>query len=74
MRPGQRERRGHDYVRHGTTSLFAALVIATGKVIDQCYTNHRAVEFRQFLNEIEARVPANRDAYLIWDNRATHKT
>jgi transposase len=74
MRPGQPERRSHDYVRHGTTSLFAALDIATGKVIGQCYPNHRAAEFRQFLDEIETRVPANLDVHLVWDNYATHKT
>jgi transposase len=74
MRPGQAERRSHDYVRHGTTSLFAALDVATGKVIGQCYPHHRAAEFRQFLDEIEARVPANLDVHLVWDNYATHKT
>jgi hypothetical protein len=57
MRPGQPERHSHDYVRHGTTSLFAALDVATGKVIGQCYPRHRASEFRRFLDEIEANVP-----------------
>jgi transposase len=74
MQPGQAERRSHDYVRHGTTSLFAALDIATGKVIGKCYPRHRAEEFRRFLDEIEANVPADLDVHLIWDNYATHKT
>jgi transposase len=74
MRPGQPERRSHDDVRHGTTSLFAALDVATGKVIGQCYPRHRAAEFRQFLDEIEANVPPDLDVHLIWDNYATHKT
>jgi transposase len=74
MRPGQRERRSHDYVRHGTTSLFAALDIATGKVIGKCYPRHRAEEFRRFLDDIEARVPSELDVHLVWDNYATHKT
>lgn len=74
MRLGQPERRSHDYVRHGTTSLFAALDIATGNVIGKCYPRHRAQEFRQFLDEIEARVPAGLDVHLVWDNYATHKT
>jgi transposase len=74
MRPGQPERRSHDYTRHGTTSLFAALDIATGKVIGQCYPRHRAQEFRQFLDEIEACVPRDLDVHLVWDNYATHKT
>jgi len=74
MRPGQPERRSHDYARHGTTSLFAALDIATGAVIGQCYPRHRAEEFRQFLDEIEVRVPHDLDVHLIWDNYATHKT
>jgi transposase len=74
MRPGQPERRSHDYTRHGTTSLFAALDVATGAVIGQCYPRHRAEEFRQFLDEIEARLPRDLDVHLIWDNYATHKT
>jgi transposase len=74
MRPGQPERRSHDYTRHGTTSLFAALDIATGKVIGKCYPRHRAAEFRQFLDEIESRVPTDLDLHLVWDNYATHKT
>lgn len=74
MRPGQIERRAHDYTRHGTTSLFAALDIATGRVIGKCYSRHRAVEFRRFLDEIEQAVPDNLDVHLIMDNYATHKT
>jgi transposase len=74
MRPGQIERRTHDYVRHGTTSLFAALDVATGKVIGECHRRHRAVEFRKFLDTIEASVPASLDVHLILDNYATHKT
>jgi transposase len=73
MRPGQAERRTHDYTRHGTTSLFAALDIATGKVIGKTYRRHRACEFRRFLDEIDRSVPANLDVHLIVDNYATHK-
>jgi transposase len=73
MRPGQPARRSHDYKRHGTTSLFAALDIATGRVIGKCYGRHRAVEFRKFLDEIEAAVPADLDVHLVIDNYATHK-
>ncbi len=74
MRPGQVERRSHDYKRHGTTSLFAALDIATGKVIGQCFPRHRAGEFRKFLNRIEVNVPDDLDIHIVMDNYATHKT
>lgn len=74
MRPGQVERRTHDYVRHGTTSLFAALNIKSGKVIGECYRRHRAREFRKFLDTIEANVPPDLDIHLILDNYGTHKT
>ena len=74
MRPGQPERRTHDYVRHGTTSLFAALEVVSGKIIGQCHRRHRAVEFRRFLDTIEAAVPAGLEIHLILDNYATHKT
>ena len=74
MRPGQIERRTHDYVRHGTTSLFAALDAQTGKVIGQCHRRHRSVEFRKFLDGIDATVPADLDLHLILDNYGTHKT
>jgi transposase len=74
MRPGQPARRSHDYKRHGTTSLFAALDIATGQVIGKCFARHRATEFRRFLDEIEANVPQKLDVHLVMDNYATHKT
>ncbi len=74
MRPGQPARRSHDYTRHGTTSLFAALDIATGRVIGKCYARHRATEFRKFLDEIEAAVPPDLHVHLVMDNYATHKT
>ncbi len=74
MRPGQAERRSHDYKRHGTTSLFAALDVATGKIIGQCFARHRAKEFLRFLRQIEANVPADLDLHLVMDNYATHKT
>jgi len=74
MRPGQIERRAHDYKRHGATSLFAALNTATGDVIGKCYKRHRAAEFKKFLVEIERRVPDDLDIHLIMDNYATHKT
>ena len=74
MRPGPAERRTHDYLRHGTTSLFAALDTKTGKVIGRCHRCHRAVEFRKFLDTIEAEVPLDLDVHLIVDNYATHKT
>ena len=74
MRPGQPERRTHDYIRHGTTSLFAALDVATGKIIGQCHRRHRAREFRRFLDAIEAAVPAELEIHLVLDNYATHKT
>ncbi len=74
MRPGQVERRTHDYVRHGTTSLFAALDTKTGEVLAACQPRQRSVEFRKFLNHIEANVPADLDVHLILDNSSTHKS
>ncbi len=74
MRPGQVERRTHDYKRHGTTSLFAALDVKTGHLIGECHRRHRAVEFRKFLNTIEANVPPDLDLHLVLDNYSTHKT
>lgn len=74
MRPGQVERRTHDYVRHGTTSLFAALDLATGKVIGECHRRHRSVEFRKFLDTLDANVPRALDVHLILDNYGTHKS
>lgn len=68
------ERRTHSYVRHGTTSLFAALDIATGKVIGKCFRKHRGQEFLAFLDIIERSVPAHLDVHLVMDNYATHKT
>jgi len=74
MRPGQVERRAHDYTRHGTTSLFAALDARSGKVIGEFHRRHRAVEFRQFLATIDAAVPQALAVHLILDNYGTHKT
>jgi transposase len=74
MRPGQAERRAHDYLRHGTTTLFAALDAKTGKVIGALPRRHRSAEFRQFLDTIEANVPPELDVHLIMDNYGTHKT
>jgi transposase len=74
MRPGQIERRTHDYKRHGTTSLFAALDAKTGKIIGQTHRRHRSTEFRAFLDTIEKNVPAELDVHLILDNYGTHKT
>lgn len=74
MRPGQVERHTHDYQRHGTTSLFAALEVKTGKVIGQTHRRHRSTEFRKFLDRIEANVPPDLDVHVIMDNYGTHKT
>ena len=74
MRPGQAERRTHDYIRHGTTSLFAALDAQTGKIIGQLHRRHRTIEFRKFLDTIDAAVPADLTVHLILDNYSTHKT
>jgi DDE superfamily endonuclease len=74
MRPGQAERRTHDYKRHGTTSLFAALELKTSRVIGQLHRRHRSSEFRQFLDVIEANLPAGVEAHIIMDNYGTHKT
>ncbi len=76
MSPGQAERGTHDYVRHGTTSLFAALDVATGKVIGKCQRRHRHQEFVRFLSDIDAAVPAEDGVaiHLVMDNYATHKT
>jgi transposase len=72
--PGRPEHRTHDYVRHGTTTLFAALDAKTGKVIGECHQRHRAIEYKKFLVTIDAQVPAHLDVHLIVDNYATHKT
>lgn len=74
MMPGVPGRQTHDYVRHGTTSLFAALDVATGKVIGQHQRRHRHQEFLRFLKTIDANTPADLDLHLICDNYATHKT
>jgi len=74
MRPGQPERRPHDYTRHGITSLFAALDIATGRIIGKCYPRHRSSEFRRFLDQVEAATPSGLDVHVVMDNYATHKT
>lgn len=74
MQVGQLERRTHDYTRHGITSLFAALDIATGNVLGKCYRRHRSVEFLDFLKKIDAAVPADLDLHLVLDNYGTHKT
>jgi len=76
MTPGQAERGTHDYERHGVTSLFAALNVATGEVIGQCYRRHRQQEFVKFLDAIDAAVPEEEGVavHLILDNYGTHKT
>jgi transposase-like protein/transposase/transcriptional regulator with XRE-family HTH domain len=74
MMPGMPERRTHDYVRHGVTSLFAAFNIADGTVISQTYRRRRAVEFKKFLVAIDTAVPEELDVYLVCDNLSTHKT
>ncbi len=61
-------------MRHGTTSLFAALDVKTGEVMGQCHRRHRATEYRKFLDAIEAAVPEDLDVHLVVDNYATHKT
>jgi transposase len=73
-RPGQVERRTHDYLRHGTTTLFAAPDVATGEVIGQCHRRHRSQEFLRFLQHIEGAVSAVPHVHLILDNYGTHKT
>jgi transposase len=74
MRPGQLERRTHDYQRQGTISLFAALDLKTSQVMAQLKARHRSLEFRQFLDLIEAQVPAALDVHIMVDNYGTHKT
>jgi transposase len=72
--PGVPRRQTHDYTRHGTTNLYAALDVASGKVISQMTPRHRAIEFRRFLARIDKAVPAELDVHLIADNSSTHKT
>jgi transposase len=74
LMPGVPERRTHDYMRHGTTTLFAALDMATGKVIGQLHRRHRAQEFLKFLRTIDANVPEALEVHLVMDNYGTHKT
>jgi transposase len=74
MMPGVPERRSHDYVRHGTTDLFAAFNIADGTVISQLRRRHRAAEFKEFLARIDKNVPAGLKVHMVCDNLATHKT
>ncbi len=73
MMPGMPERRTHDYVRNGVTSLFAALDVASGQVISALHRRHRCTEFRKFLNKIDKEVPGDLDVHLVADNYATHK-
>ena len=74
MRPGQAERHTHDYKRHGTTSLFAALDVKAGTIIGKCMARHRAQEFRRFLDTVEQHVPADLDIHIVMDNASSHKT
>jgi len=74
MPPGSPARASHDYVRNGTSSLYAALDIATGKVIGSLHNRHRAVEFGKFLRTIDTQVPDDLDIHLVLDNASTHKT
>jgi transposase len=74
MLPGVPERATHDYRRHGTSSLYAALNLTTGKVIGRLHARHRAIEFKQFLQAIDREVPAELDVHIVLDNSSTHKT
>ena len=73
MMPGMPERRTHDYVRHGTTTLFAAMNVADGTVISSLHRRHRATEFKKFLTKIDEQVPEDLEIHLICDNYGTHK-
>jgi transposase len=74
MQPGLPERATHDYKRHGTSSLYAALDVSTGTVIGSLHARHRAIEFKQFLQTLDREVPADLDVHVILDNSSTHKT
>jgi transposase len=74
MQPGLPERATHDYKRHGTSSLYAALDVSSGKVIGRLHARHRAIEFKQFLQTLDREVPADLDVHVILDNSSTHKT
>ena len=73
MRPGLPAQQTHDYIRHGTTSLFAALNVATGRVIGECHQRHRHQEFLKFLKRLDAQLPPTGDVHIIMDNYGTHK-
>lgn len=73
LRPGQVERYTPEYQRHGTTSLFAALDVATGNILGKCFRRHRTAEFRNFLDYVDAQIPPGLDVHLIMDNYCTHK-
>jgi len=73
MRPGLPAQQTHDYIRHGTTSLFAALNVATGTVIGECHRRHRHQEFLKFLKRLDAQLPSTGDVHIIMDNYGTHK-
>jgi hypothetical protein len=73
LRPGQPERRIHDYQRHETASLLAALDVTVGSVIGRCYKRHRAIEFRRFLDDIDANVALQPDVPIVLDNASRHK-
>jgi transposase len=74
MLPGTPARASHDYVRAGTSSLYAALDLTTGKVISSLHARHRAIEFKKFLTTLDQHVPAHLDVHLVLDNASTHKT
>src|SRR4051812_35362330 len=74
MGPGVPERATHDYKRHGTSSLYAALDLSTGKVIGRLHSRHRAIEFKSFLQTLDREVPADLDVHVVLDNSSTHKT
>ena len=74
LRRGVPERQTHDYIRHGTTSLFAALEVASGKVIGKCQRRHRSQEFLKFLEEVDRQLPARAAVHLVMDHYGTHKT
>ena len=74
LMPGSPQRRSHDYRRHGTTNLYAALNLASGLVISQLTPRHRAIEFKRFLGRVDQAVPAGLDVHVICDNSSTHKT
>ena len=74
MLPGTPERATHDYKRHGTSSLYAALDLSSGKVLGALHARHRAIEFKQFLQTIDREVPASLDVHIVLDNSSTHKT